>query len=306
MSAIKSKKIGILAGGPSSEREISLASGKAVHNALSELGYDVVFIDVESDDMQNLKISLSRNSVDFAFIALHGRFGEDGTIQKFLESLKIPYTGSGPESSKAAMDKIASKEVFARCNISNPPYKVFKKGDKLEIDNVEVPIVVKPQHEGSSIGLSIVKELKDLDAAIQKALKYGDNAILEKYIKGREITVGILDETPLCAIEIVPGSEFYDYQAKYIRPDTKYLIPAPIKKSESDEAMRLALLAHKALGCRGFSRVDMMLDESSNIYILEVNTIPGLTTRSLLPKSAQYVGLSFNDLCIKMIDMALK
>ena len=302
---IKNKKIGVLAGGLSSERDISLKSGMAVYEALKSDGCNVVFIDVDKD-LDSLAAKLKNEGIDVAFIALHGRFGEDGTVQKFLEEQGISYTGSGPEASQLALDKLASKKIFAEHKIKIPPYKTFKKGQRIQIDEFSLPYVVKPRHEGSSIGMSIVREKKKLKNAVDKAYMYDDIIIVEKYVKGNEITVGILDDEPLCVIQIVPGSEFYDYEAKYTRPDTKYLVPAPIKKSIYEKSRKLAKKAYAALNCRGFSRVDMIWADNDEIYVLEVNTIPGLTSRSLLPKAAEHAGMSFSQLCKRIVQLALR
>lgn len=292
-------KIGVLAGGPSNEREISLRSGRAVYSALIREGFDAVLLDIK-DDIRDI---IKRNVIDAAFIALHGRFGEDGTVQKILEDANIPYTGSRVEASRLALDKIASKEVFIKNNIPVPRYVVFEKR-RYSSNDAEVigyPLVVKPQFEGSSIGLSIVKKRQSLKEALSKAFQYGDRVILEEYIHGRELTVGILDNKALPVIEIVTRNNVYDYEAKYKNTDTQYLVPAPIIKSSYDNAARLGTMAHSALGCVSFSRVDMIMDKAGNIFILEVNTIPGMTKRSLLPKAAEAIGLSFSGLCVKII-----
>ena len=302
---IKNKKIGVLAGGPSSERDISLKSGEAVYEALKSDGCNVVFIDVDKG-LDGLASKLQKERIDVAFIALHGRFGEDGTVQKFLEGQGISYTGSGPEASQLALDKLTSKKIFTEYKIKIPPYRTFTKGQRIQIDEFGLPYVVKPRYEGSSIGLSIVREEKKLKNAVDKAYIHDNIIIIEKYVKGDEITVGILDDEPLCVIQIVPASEFYDYEAKYTRPDTKYLVPAPIEKGVYEKSRKLAKTAYTALRCRGFSRVDMILDDSNEIYVLEVNTIPGLTSRSLLPKAAEHAGIGFNELCRKIIELALK
>lgn len=297
-------RIGILAGGPSSEREISLRSGRAVYNALIEKGLDAVFLDI-GDNIHGI---IKNNAIDIAFIALHGRFGEDGTIQRILEEAGIAYTGSGVEASRLALDKVEAKRIFVESGIPTPRYIVLEEND-YEIDKfqaLDLPVVVKPQFEGSSIGLSIVREMRYFKSAIDEACKYGGKVIVEEYIDGREITVGILDDKPLPVIEIVAKNKVYDYGAKYQDPETRYLVPAPIEKHIYEKAQGLGRLAHTALGCRSFSRVDMMLDKRGDIFILEVNTIPGMTERSLLPKAAMVEGLDFGDLCIKLIENALK
>lgn len=297
-------RIGVLAGGPSSEREISLRSGRAVHDALLAQGLDSVFLDVNNDIDE-----IIRNScIDVAFIALHGRFGEDGTVQKMLEEAGIPYTGSGVEASRTALDKAASKDLFIQNFIPVPRHTILTKtgADKYDLDEIGMPIVVKPHLEGSSIGLSIVKDKNLLKSAIDKAFEYGSKVLLEGYIDGRELTVGILNDEALPVIEIVPKNKFYDYDAKYKDSATQYLVPAPIPKEISAEARRLGVLSHKALGCRSFSRVDMMMARSGSIFVLEVNTIPGMTERSLLPKAAQATGLRFDSLCVKILEDAVR
>ena len=296
-------RVGVLAGGPSNEREISLRSGNAVHAALTREGIDAIFLDVRDDIYDIIK----NNKMDVAFIALHGRFGEDGTVQSILEEALIPYTGSGVEASRLALDKIASKKIFVKSGIPVPRSIILQKGKSRPEDGSSLgyPVVIKPQFEGSSIGLSVVKEKEALNKAVDMAFGYGDNILAEEYIDGRELTVGILDEEPLPVIEIVPRNKVYDYKAKYNDPDTRYVVPAPIEKGAFEKAQGLGKRAHAALGCRSFSRTDMMLDNKGDIYVLEVNTIPGMTERSLLPKAAQAVGLTFGQLCIKLIEGAL-
>lgn len=293
-------RIGVLAGGPSNERDISLRSGTAVHKALLNEGLDAVFLDVK-DDILDVII---KNKIEVVFITLHGRYGEDGTVQKILDDAGIPYTGSGVEASALALDKVASKKNFVKNNIPIPEYAVFEKGhfDISEADRLGFPLVVKPQLEGSSIGLSIVREKIFLKDAVDKAFQYGDKIVLEKYIAGRELTVGILGDKALPVIEIVAKNKVYDYEAKYKDSSTQYLVPAPIDKGSYEEAMRLGRAAHSALGCRSFSRVDIMMSADKKMFVLEVNTIPGMTERSLLPKAAQAAGLRFSELCVKILE----
>jgi len=297
-------KVGVLAGGPSSEREISLKSGRAVYSALINEGFDAIFLDITADAPYD---AIKNAGIDVAFIALHGKFGEDGTVQKMLEDARMPYTGSGVEASRLAIDKIASKVIFIKSGIPTPRYTVFEKDNFTagDIDNIELPVVVKPQFEGSSIGLSIVKEKGALKGALDKAFGYGNKVLLEEYIEGREITVGILNDMPLPVVEIVTRDHVYDYSAKYNDPATKYIVPAPLAISDYEKAQRLGRCAHEALGCRSFSRVDMILTGSGDIFILEVNTIPGMTERSLLPKAAAAQGLAFGKLCAKLIEDAV-
>jgi D-alanine-D-alanine ligase len=297
-------KIGVLAGGTSSEREISLKSGRAVYDALKKAGVDAYLIDIR-DEAYDVK---KYDPIDVAFIALHGRFGEDGSIQAILEHAGIPYTGSGPKASKLAIDKIAAKDIFIKNGIPVPRYIVFEKSsyDIKKALPLGFPVVVKPQREGSSIGLSIAKDIPGLEEAMKKAFEYGPRILLEEYIEGRELTVGVLDDEPLPVIEIVAKKGVYDYMAKYDDPETKYLVPAPVEKADFEKAKRLGKLSHRALGCRSFSRTDMMMDKRGNIFVLELNTIPGMTERSLLPKAAGATGLGFGELCIKLIENALK
>jgi len=296
-------RIGVLAGGPSSEREISLKSGKAVLNALLQEGLDVIFLDVYNDICDIIK----NNKIGIAFIALHGRFGEDGTVQKMLEDLGIPYTGSGVEASYLALDKIAAKEKFIEHRLPVPRYVVLDKGSAPpeNFNSLGWPIVIKPQFEGSSIGLSITKDDRLFEGALAKAFAYGPKVLIEEYIEGRELTVGILGDMPLPVIEIVTKNKVYDYEAKYRDAETKYLVPAPVEENIYRKAQALAVKAHKALGCRSFSRVDMIAGRNGDISVLEVNTIPGMTERSLLPKAAAAQGVSFNQLCVRLIEDAL-
>ncbi|MCM8760659.1 MAG: D-alanine--D-alanine ligase [Candidatus Omnitrophica bacterium] len=297
-------RVGVLAGGPSNEREISLRSGKAVYNALIAKGIDTVFLDVGEDVYDVIK----KSAIDVAFIVLHARFGEDGTVQSILEELGIPYTGSGVESSRLALDKIAAKRVLAKAGILVPRHIVVDKESCREIntDSIGFPLVVKPHLEGSSIGLSVVRDKKGLADALEKALSFSEKALVEEFIDGRELTVGILNEEPLPVIEIVTKAGVYDYSAKYNDPETRYLVPAPIKVSQSKESQEIGRRSHKALGCSCFSRIDMILNSDGRLFVLEANTIPGMTERSLLPKAAEAIGLNFGDLCITLVKDAVK
>jgi D-alanine-D-alanine ligase len=299
---MKFGKVGVLAGGPSNEREVSLRSGKAVYEALIGCGCDAILLDVKDDICDIIK----RSAIDMAFIALHGRFGEDGAVQRILEDMGVPYTGSGVEASRLALDKIATKNVFLGCGIPAPRYTVFEKGDfsAKSAHAMGWPVVVKPQFEGSSIGLSIARDEGSLIRAVEKAFEYGDKVLLEEYINGRELTVGILGDKALPVIEIVTSQGVYDYEAKYKDPDTKYLVPAPIEEKFAKLAGLLGEKSHRSLGCRSFSRVDMMMDKTGRIFVLEVNTIPGMTERSLLPKAAAAAGIDFGALCVKLLEDA--
>lgn len=289
--------IGVLMGGPSSEREISLRSGKAVARALKENGHDVLEIDCVGD----VKDTLAKSGIDKAFIALHGRFGEDGTVQAMLEELSIPYTGSGPLSSYLALDKIASRMIFEKQGLRVPKCEVIGRNDPPRMPyHVELPVVVKPNSEGSSIGLSVVRKESEFGAALELARKYDSNVLIEAYIEGRELTVGILGDGALPVIEIKPKKGLFDYEAKYTKGMTEYVVPAELPIDIAKSAQRDAVLVHHALSLSSLSRVDMIL-RGGTIYILEVNTIPGMTETSLLPKAAAVVGINFNNMCERLI-----
>jgi len=293
-------RVAVIAGGPTSERDISLRSGSAVRDALLGMDLDVVLIDVHDEVSE----SVSKIKPEAAFIALHGGFGEDGTVQSALARLKIPYTGSGPEASRKALDKLESRILFEKRGLKTPKYIAVNKGDEPDIGGLNAPFVVKPKDEGSSVGLSVIRDEKDLPGALSQAFKYGDTALVEEFIKGRELTVGILEDKALPIVEIVPEGGCYDYKAKYESPNTRYLVPAPITDEIASRAMADGMEAFTALGCRSFSRVDMILGDDNELYVLEVNTIPGLTPRSLLPKAAEAAGIDFRNLCRKILEDA--
>jgi len=308
MVAVRNLRIGVLAGGPSNEREISLQSGKAIFKALKEAGAEAVFLDIKKGLS---KSEAKKFGIDIAFVALHGKFGEDGTIQKILEDAGIPYTGSGPSASRVTLDKVVSRGIFVKAGLNVPMCKIITKktfdsaGSEKITQITGFPVVVKPQFEGSSIGISIVKRKRDLKEAIELAFCYGENVIIEEYIAGRELTVGILEDNPLPVIEIVVKEQFYNFKAKYKRTDTEYIVPADVSPRYYEEAQAIGRLAHRSLGCESFSRVDLILDEKrGKIFILEVNSIPGFTSHSLLPKAAAYAGIDFNQLCLKIVESA--
>ena len=300
----------MLLGGPSSEREVSLKTGRAVASALRRQGLDVVEIDV-GEDLSRLVDQLKEVRPHVVFIALHGTFGEDGVIQGVLEYLGLPYTGSGVLASALAMDKVASKRLFSYHGIPVPRYTIFRKEGwtlpgETPLEELSYPLVVKPAAEGSTIGVSIVKEEEDLEGALKEAYKYGDTVLVEEFIEGREITVGILGEEPLPVIEIIPETGFYDYRAKYTPGLTRYEVPAKLPRETAIMVQDMALLAHRALGCRDVSMVDFRLAEDGTPYILEVNAIPGMTETSLLPKAAAAAGISFEELVLRILESALK
>lgn len=311
---LKDKKIAVIRGGRSAEREISLKTGKAILDALNRQGYHTIDIDPAKD----LHKRLYQEEIDIAFIALHGRFGEDGTIQGLLELEGIPYTGSGVLASALAMDKIMSKRIFNNLDIDTPKFAVLKANeieDKLEeieqdlIDDLGLPIVVKPALEGSSLGLSIVKSQDGLIEAIKEALKYDRELLVEEFIPGKEITIGLLgNESPqvLPIIEIRPKEGVYDFKSKYTKGMTDFIIPAELEDKVYRNAESLALKAYQALKCRGMGRVDLRVNSVGEAYVLEVNTIPGMTETSLLPQAAEVVGIDFDQLVVKILENALE
>jgi len=301
-------KVGVLMGGPSSEREISLKSGKAVFLALIEAGVEAVVIDITTDNRQENFNLLKKYDLDCAFIALHGRFGEDGVIQEILEKLNLPFTASGVKASQLAMDKIGSLEIFSQNGLYVPKSQFLEKSayrkEKVFRSQLKYPLVVKPANHGSSIGLSLVESDRQLPTAMELAFEFDEHIIIQEYISGRELTVGILDELALPVIEIIPHNKFFDFAAKYQDQLTQYIIPAVLDKKIALEIQQMALKAHKLLNCYGCSRVDFILDKDNCPYILEVNTIPGMTSTSLLPKAAKIVGINFSQLCLKLLKLA--
>lgn len=303
MSEIESKKIAVLMGGFSAEREVSLASGAAVHQALLARGYDAVAIDVGRDLPQRL----ASEGVGAAFIALHGRYGEDGCVQGLLELMKIPYTGSGVLASALAMHKLYSKQTFVSSGILTAPFHHFRKDQQVSPADFSfgLPLVVKPVQEGSSVGISIVRDESELAAAMELAFRYDDDVLVEQFIKGQEVQVGILDDCPMGAIEIVPKNEFYDFEAKYTSGMAEHIFPARLEKALYEKALQVGLAAHSALGCRCYSRVDLLVTPGGECYVLEVNTLPGMTALSLLPEiAAKGAGITFEALVDRIIRSA--
>ena len=297
-------------GGPSAEREVSLNTGKAILGALKEKGYDAVGIDLEP---LNFVDQLKTARAEVVFNAIHGKFGEDGLLQGALELFGIPYTGSGALASAMAMDKGISKRLFVSAEIPTPRSRLYTKDDlagnmvKEIIVDFSTPVVVKPATQGSSIGVVIVEEEADLAAAVAGAFEYSEQVLIEEFIRGKELTVAILgDANPLALpiIEIVPNSGRYDYQSKYTKGATEYIVPARLDEVTTTLVQKQALAAFKLLGCRGIGRVDVMLGDDESPYVLEVNTIPGMTSTSLVPKAAAAAGISFADLCEQILQMA--
>ena len=301
-------RIGVLMGGPSEERPISLRSANAVCESLKALKLDVVGIDIATDDAQANTALIRSQGIDCAFIALHGRFGEDGGIQQVLQDLNIPYTGSGVEASKRAMDKVVSQSVFRDAGLAVPDYlsvdrQLFDKGDDIPV-HFDLPWVIKPSRQGSSIGLSIIDDPQQLRKALSLAFETDDTALVQQYIQGRELTVGILSDQPLPIVEIVTTRKFFDYEAKYENGFTEYIVPAQLDKAIAVSVQETALAAYRSLGCSGCSRVDIILSDKNVPYVLELNNIPGLTQTSLLPKAARCAGIDFSQLCLRMLSCA--
>ncbi|MDD3089387.1 MAG: D-alanine--D-alanine ligase [Candidatus Omnitrophica bacterium] len=295
---LKERRIGVLAGGYSSEREISLKSGKAIFDALTASGLNAKFVDVAGPSLEGME------DIDVAFIALHGRFGEDGTLQQMLQEKGMPYTGSGPEASRAALDKITAKKLFENCGLKIAEHIVVKKSSPL--GNIPCPCVVKPRYEGSSVGLSVVKDPIFLRKAVDEASAYDEDIMIERFIPGRELTVGVIEDRALPVVEIVAAGGVYDFAAKYRAGDTKYIVPADLPERTYKAVQEAGLKAHRALGCEGYSRVDVRLGDDGRPYVLEVNTIPGMTERSLLPMAARSAGMDFTALCLLIVRIALK
>ena len=297
---LKNKNIGVLLGGLSAEREVSLKSGAAVHGALLARGYNAVAIDVGRDLAQVLE----RERVAVAFVCLHGRYGEDGAVQGLLELMGIPYTGSGVLASALAMNKIFAKQVFQVSGLTVAPYRVLRRGEELDMDELGFgfPLVVKPSQEGSSVGVSIVKKVESLPAALAEAFRYDEEILVEQFVKGREIQVGILDDRAMGAIEIVPKNEFYDFEAKYTEGMAEHICPPVFPSELYRKVLAQGEAAHRTLGCSGYSRVDFLVTEQEECFLLEVNTLPGMTALSLLPEIAQKeAGIGFEELVERIL-----
>lgn len=289
-------KVGVIYGGISKERVISIKTGTAVSKALKEKGYEVVDLLVD----KNMVEDILKAKVDIAFIALHGRYGEDGTVQGLLELLKIPYTGASVLASAIGINKIMTKIIWQYNNILTPDFQVIR--DKNEARKIDFPLVVKSPREGSTIGVYIVNDEDEYKRALIEVFKLDDEVLIEEYIKGIEITVSVIDEMVLTPIEIRPKKGFYDFHSKYTKGETEYIIPPECPENIIEKIKEIARKAYKSIKCSGAARVDFILTDNSVPYALEINTIPGMTETSLLPKSAQYQGISFPDL----VEMILK
>ncbi len=301
---LQGKHLVVLYGGLSAERPVSLRSGAAVAQALTEAGYRVTLLDVD----RTIAARLAAAQPDAVFLALHGRMGEDGTIQGLLEYLAIPYSGSGVLASALALDKLRSKQVFTAAGIPTPPWLVAERGGPVPAP-ASYPVVVKPILEGSSIGMSLVRSAAELPAALERAFACDATLLLEEYQAGREITVSIIGNRrlrALPAVEVVPDSGFFDYEAKYTKGKTQYIVPARLTDDEAAAAAAVAQAAYRALGCRGLARVDVIVRAGNRPTVLEVNTLPGMTATSLVPKAAAAAGITFAQLLEDVLVLALQ
>ena len=285
---LKTMHLAVLMGGPGSEREVSLRSGAAVANALRQGGYRVTEVDVKGPDFT------LPDDTDLCVIMLHGTFGEDGEIQAILDRRGVPYTGEGEAGSRAAFDKLVSKELFAKAGVPTPRWEVLQPGQK---PSLPLPLVVKAPREGSSVGVHLVREAAQLDAALADCASLDREILVEELVEGRELTVGVVGDRAMAVVEIRPNEGFYDYAHKYTKGASEYFCPAPLDEGTTRCVQAAALAAHRALGLEVYSRVDILLRADGTPFVLEANTIPGMTETSLLPKAAAEAGLSFLGLC---------
>ena len=302
MDLLKGKKIAVLYGGTSAEREISLLTGKAVLDSFKRMKADVTGIDVTGPEVIDL---LKKNKIDFAFIALHGPLGEDGTIQGALQVLGIPYTGSGVFSSAVSMNKVITKCIWSCYGIPTPGWKTvqsLEEGLKLK---VKLPAVVKPVSQGSAIGVSVVKSEDAYSQALKEVFKLDKEALIEQYIQGTELTIAVLGDQALAPIEIVPAHEFYDFESKYKPGQSTHIIPPRLPEDVIELCKQYAVEAVRVLGCKGAPRVDIIVDKDHAPWLLEINTIPGMTETSLLPDAAKACGMSFDQLVEKIVELSI-
>jgi D-alanine-D-alanine ligase len=317
----KGSRVAVIMGGRSDEHEVSLNSGKKVLATLAgERPLRVVIekdgrwvVDGVSERSAGVAIDRVKETCDVAFLALHGPFGEDGTIQGFLEVHGLAYTGSGVLASALAMDKVMSKLFYTQAGLATPDYAVLRREEPYEIDEIVATLgaktVVKPACEGSSVGMTIVHDPKELPEAIEKAFACDRAVLIERFVSGAEVTVAVLgneDVVALPTLEIVPEHEFYDYESKYVPGMSRHIIPAGVSEAAREECQRLAVEAHKALGCRGISRSDTIVSADGSVWLLETNTIPGMTSTSLVPDAARAAGIEFPELCAMLVEFALE
>ncbi|ATV45326.1 D-alanine--D-alanine ligase [Pectobacterium brasiliense] len=303
------EKVAVLLGGTSAEREVSLLSGQAVLAGLKEAGINAHAVDTRDVSVTTLKEEGFTN----VFIALHGRGGEDGTLQGVLEFLGLPYTGSGVMASALTMDKLRTKQVWQAVGLPVSPYVALDRRQYSEtaanallakFTHLGLPLIVKPSREGSSVGMSKVNTLSELPAALEEAFRHDDDILIEKWLSGPEYTVAILGDDVLPSIRIQPAGTFYDYEAKYLSDDTQYFCPSGLPDEQEQALAGLAMAAYRAVGCSGWGRVDFMLDSDGAFYLLEVNTSPGMTSHSLVPMAARQRGLTFSQLVVKILELA--
>ena len=296
-------KVAVLLGGKSAEREVSLDSGKAVLEALLRSGVNAEGFDPQERSVTELV------DYDRAFIVLHGRGGEDGQIQGALEWMNIPYTGTGVQGSAIGMDKVKTKQIWQGSDLPTAPYRIIGKDADFKevIESLGLPLIIKPVHEGSSVGMSKVEKAEDLAAALEKATQHDAIVMAEKWITGREFTISFLNGQPLPVIRLQPPADvaFYDYEAKYNRNDVEYGIPCGLTEAEEKQLQEISLRAFQAVGASGWGRIDAMQDEQGKFWLLEVNTVPGMTSHSLVPKAANAVGYSFDELCVAILEQTL-
>jgi D-alanine-D-alanine ligase len=306
-------RVVVLKGGRSLERSVSLRSGARVEDALARLGHEVAAIDVSTDLMPRLR----EVAPDVAFVAMHGRDGEDGTVQELLEIAGVPYTGSGPAACARATDKVLAKHLMIEAGIPTPPFFAFNETAFRELgaaealpaieERLEFPIVVKPSSQGSALGIKFARSADDVPAALVAAFSYDSKVLLERYVEGRDLAVSILDDEPLPIVEAVPRDEaFYDFEARYEIGRTDFVCPAQLGDDVAARCHELALATYRLLGCRGFARVDLMLGADGEPTVLEANAIPGLTDTSLLPQAAEAAGIGFDALVGRILDLALE
>ena len=307
MKPLKQQKIAVLMGGTSAEREVSLNSGNAVLNALRVQGYDAHPVDPKEVSVLELK----QHGFDRAFNILHGRGGEDGIIQGALEQIGLPYTGCDVMTSALTMDKMRTKMLWKGFGLPIAEMEIVTKENVTElnpskiVERLGLPLMVKPSREGSSVGLTKVNAVEELTAAVETALECDDTVLIEEWLSGVEMTVPMLDNQVLPAVQIIPDGEFYDYHAKYISDNTQYICPAPLSKAREEELHRLVKAAYDAVGCRGWSRIDVMTDSKGEFRLVEVNTTPGMTSHSLFPKSAATVGYTFEQLVERILELSV-
>ncbi len=309
------EKIAVLMGGRSLERDVSLKSGHRIYEALREKGFEVIKLDVD----ENLIVNLKQNPVDLVYIALHGKYGEDGTVQELLEIMGIPYTGPGVYASTVSFDKALSKEIFQRKGIPTPDYFTLTAASFREmgaaavlenvVEQLGLPIAVKPACQGSALGIKIAHTKEELPGALIGALSYDDKVVLEKFVKGKEVSVSVLgDEEPeaLPVIEVKPPKEFFDFESMYSMGQTEYYVPARLPEELLKKVQEIAIKVHRVLDCRDVSRIDIMVSDDGEPYVLELNSSPGMTETSLLPMAAAAKGLEFSDLVEMLVGFALK